>query len=62
MAYDAKAIEVIIASPGDVDDERQIVRDVISEWNAVHARQRSLVLLPLAWETVRRFSSSFMVS
>jgi hypothetical protein len=51
MAYDAKVIEIIIASPNDVKEERQIVRDIIGEWNAVHARDRSVVLLPLAWET-----------
>jgi hypothetical protein len=51
MAYDAKIIEVIIASPGDVAEERQIVRDVIAEWNAVYARDRTVVLLPVGWET-----------
>jgi hypothetical protein len=51
MAYDAKIIEVIIASPGDVAAERQIVRDVIAEWNAVYARDRGVVLLPVGWET-----------
>ena len=51
MAFDAKAIEIIIASPGDVAEERRIVRDVIAEWNAVHASDRSIVLLPVGWET-----------
>lgn len=51
MPYDAKVIEIIIASPGDVAEERQIVRDVIAEWNAVYARDRSVVLLPVGWET-----------
>lgn len=51
MAFDAKGIEIIIASPKDVAEERQIVRDIIGEWNAIHARDRSVVLLPLAWET-----------
>src|ERR1039458_1446912 len=51
MAYDAKVVEIIIASPSDVADERQIVRDVIAEWNAVYARDRTVVLLPVGWET-----------
>ena len=34
MAYDAKAIEVMIASPSDVVNERQAVREIIAEWNA----------------------------
>ena len=51
MPYDAKIIEVIIASPGDVADERQIVREVIAEWNAINARERKVALMPIGWET-----------
>lgn len=51
MAYDAKVLEIIIASPSDVAEERKIVREVIAEWNAVNASERSLVLLPIGWET-----------
>ena len=51
MAYDAKVIEIIIASPSDVLEERKIVRDVIAEWNVLNASERSLVLLPIGWET-----------
>ena len=41
----------MIASPGDVASERTIVRDVIYEWNAVHSKLRSIVLLPIGWES-----------
>jgi hypothetical protein len=51
VAYDAKILEVIIASPGDVPQERQIVREVITEWNAIYARAQQVVLLPTGWET-----------
>ena len=51
MAYDAKVLEVMIASPSDVLLERAIVRDIIAEWNAIHSRQRQIVMLPLGWET-----------
>lgn len=51
MAFGATAYQVMIASPGDVDDERQVVRDTVHEWNAVHARDRAIVLLPVGWET-----------
>lgn len=51
MAYDAKAIEIMIASPSDVKDERQIVREVVAEWNAIHARKAALCLMPVGWET-----------
>lgn len=51
MAYDATVIEVMIASPSDVAEERQIVREVLHEWNALHARERGVVLMPAGWET-----------
>jgi hypothetical protein len=41
MAYDAKAIEIMIASPSDVVNERQAVREIIAEWNAVHSRREA---------------------
>ena len=40
-----------IASPGDVQVEPNIVRDVVHEWNAVNAFARGTVLLPVGWET-----------
>ena len=51
MAYDAKALEVMIASPGDVQAERNAVREILTEWNALHSREHSLVLLPVGWDT-----------
>lgn len=51
MAYEANAIEVMIASPSDVVRERQIVRDVIAEWNAIHSRREKTCLMPTGWET-----------
>ena len=51
MGYTATVIEIMIASPGDVSKERNIIRDVISDWNATNARDRNVVLLPLSWET-----------
>lgn len=40
----------MIASPGDVRGERNLVREVLQEWNAVNAEHRGTVLLPLGWE------------
>lgn len=51
MSYFAKAFNVMVASPGDVASERSIVRDVVYEWNAVHSAKRSIVLLPIGWES-----------
>lgn len=51
MAYNAKAIKVMIASPSDVSKERQIIRQVINEWNIVNAENRKIVLMPIASDT-----------
>lgn len=51
MPFDAQVFRVMIASPGDVSGERQIIREVLAEWNAIHADSRKTVLLPLGWET-----------
>jgi hypothetical protein len=41
----------MIASPSDVASERNIIREVLSEWNIVNADTRKMVLLPVGWET-----------
>lgn len=51
MAYAARVLQILVASPGDVQDERQIISDVIYEWNYANSRERSIVLLPIRWET-----------
>ncbi|MEU6227141.1 hypothetical protein [Streptomyces sp. NPDC047042] len=51
MSYDARVFTVLVASPGDVKDEREIITKVIHEWNSINSRERSVVFLPLRWET-----------
>ena len=51
MSYNANVYNVMIASPGDVVKERQCIREVIYEWNAVHSQLKGIVLLPLCWES-----------
>ena len=51
MPYNATAINVMIASPSDVSVERNIIRSTVHEWNAVHSRERGLVLTPIGWES-----------
>ena len=51
MSYDARVFNVMIASPSDVASERSIVREVIYDWNAVHSEEKSMVLLPVGWES-----------
>lgn len=54
MAYSATVFSVMIASPGDVLEERNLVRDVIHEWNDLNATATSCVLMPVAWESHSR--------
>jgi hypothetical protein len=51
MAYNAKVFEVMIASPGDVPEERNLIRDIIHEWNDLHSAATNFVLRPVMWET-----------
>jgi len=51
MSYKAKVVKVMIATPGDVAKERQLIRDVIYDWNSVHSEDKDLVLLPVGWES-----------
>lgn len=41
----------MIASPGDVAEEREIIRTVIHDWNDVNATASKVVLSPVGWET-----------
>ena len=41
----------MIASPGDVADERDIIRSVIHDWNDVNAAATRVMLTPVGWET-----------
>jgi len=47
----ATIINVMIACPGDVRDEREVIRVAIHAWNALHAEERHTVLLPKSWDT-----------
>lgn len=51
MSFDAKVFRVLIASPGDVGDERNVIPEVINEWNAVSASQAKTILMPVKWES-----------
>lgn len=51
MPIETKLYRVLIASPVDVANEREIVREQISRWNYLHAVETKIVLLPVGWET-----------
>lgn len=54
MPYSANVYRVMIASPSDVAKERQIIREVIHEWNSVHSEDRGIVLMPLDGKAIHR--------
>lgn len=51
VAYQAKVLPVMIASPGDVFEERETVREVLHTWNYINSLRTGLVLMPAGWET-----------
>lgn len=51
MSFLANVFEVMIASPGDVQVERNIAREVIYEWNAIHSHSTQIIIQPVGWET-----------
>jgi hypothetical protein len=51
MSYLANVYKVMIASPNDVISERNIVREILYEWNVINSDKSKMVLLPIGWET-----------
>ncbi len=51
MSYAARVFRILIASPSDVNDERDIAVSTIQAWNDLNSSERQIVLLPLRWET-----------
>lgn len=51
MPFTATVLRLMIASPGDVQAERSIVRDVVSEWNSTNGPHSNVMLLAVGWET-----------
>lgn len=51
MAYQATVIPVMIASPGDVVEERDLIRTIIHDWNDVNAENSKVMLAAVGWET-----------
>lgn len=40
----------MLASPGDVGEERAAAREIILDWNNINSPTRKIVLLPIGWE------------
>ena len=51
MSYAARVFRILIASPSDVLEERDIAVNTIQAWNDLISAERQIVLLPLRWES-----------
>jgi hypothetical protein len=51
MSFKAEVYRVLIASPSDLAEERQVATQAINEWNSQRAAAESVVLLPVKWDT-----------
>jgi hypothetical protein len=51
VPYDGRTYRILIASPSDVEEERELAVRVIQEWNDLYSFTRKVVLLPVRWET-----------
>lgn len=51
MSFNATVYRILVASPSDVGEEREIIPEVINEWNAVSSFATKIILMPVKWET-----------
>lgn len=51
MSFPATVLNVLIASPSDVPEEREAITESLYEWNALNSHETGFVLLPVKWES-----------
>lgn len=51
MLRTAIVLNVLVASPSDVSEERDIVTSAVHAWNAAHYATTGIMLNPIRWET-----------
>lgn len=51
MSFDAKVLKILIASPGDVSKEREVIAEIIGRWNNINAESKGVMLMAVGWET-----------
>lgn len=49
--HTADVLNILIASPSDVNEERQVIEKVIHDWNATHFSSIGIMLNPIKWES-----------
>jgi hypothetical protein len=50
VSFQAQVLRVLIASPGDVAEERKALPQAIHDWNGLNAHALGVVVLPVLWE------------
>jgi hypothetical protein len=50
MPQTTTTYRVLIASPNDTNEERQLISSVLHEWNTLHTTEYGIVFLPNTWE------------
>ncbi|MBM4796084.1 hypothetical protein HXP44_29625 [Streptomyces sioyaensis] len=55
---EARVLRIFIGSPGDISDDKSVVRECINNWNSYHAPNRGIVFLPVTGEDVSPDSRS----
>jgi hypothetical protein len=51
MSRQAVVYKVLIASPSDVQEERNLIPHILRDWTTAHLSQSGVVLEPVLWET-----------
>jgi hypothetical protein len=51
VTFEATVVRVLLASPGDTADERDLARTAIARWNSSNAMEQAVVLVPVGWES-----------
>jgi hypothetical protein len=51
MPFTATVLNVLIASPSDVAEEREAIAQTLYEWNALNSQTSGYILLPVRWES-----------
>lgn len=51
MPQQGTILRVLIASPSDVQQERQAIPEVIAAWNAANSLERAVIIEPVKWES-----------
>lgn len=54
LTFSATIVRVLIASPSDLSEERDVATSVVNDWNAQHASAEGVFLLPVRWEAQAR--------